>query len=265
MVSPRHVLVLGAGYTGTRVARLAAARGLRVTCTVRSDERASALRAEGHVVLQATALDAAMVQAELSPDTLVVVCFPPDGSTDARIAPALTAALGIRYVSTTGVYPSELSRIDQDTPAAANPSPAYARVLAAEASYRAQGAVVLRCPGIYGRERGLHVRVVEGKHRLAGLGDNVTARIHVDDLAVLLLARPELRDRTYVVGDGGTETQREVVAWICAEYGVPFPPSAPAADVHPSLRTSRRIDPSAALRELGVTLRYPSFREGMAR
>lgn len=260
-----HVLVLGAGYTGAEVARLATSRGLRVTCTVRSSERAAALRAEGLDVVQSAALDAPAVVALLTPGTLVVICFPPDGATDAMVAPALGAAAALRYVSTTGVYPPDVDVIDQSTPVASTPGLSHARVLDAEARYRALGAVVLRCPGIYGAERGLHVRIVQGKHQLAGTGDNVTSRIHVADLAALLLARPDLRSRTYVVGDGGTETQREVAAWVSAEYGVPFPPSVAAEQVHASLRVSRRIDPSVALRELGVTLRYPSFREGMAR
>lgn len=260
-----HVLILGAGYTGSEVARLAAARGLRVTCTVRSEERAADLRGQGLDVIRHEALDAANLRPHVTASTLVVIAFPPDGSTDARVAPALGTAAAIRYVSTTGVYPHDVAVIDAATPVAASPSPSHARVLDAEAIYRALGAVILRCPGIYGADRGLHLRIVQGKHQLAGAGHNVTSRIHVADLAALLLARPEVRDRTFVVGDGGTETQREVAEWVCAEYGVPFPPSVPPEDVHPSLRVSRRIDPSEALRDLGVALRYPSFRQGMAR
>ena len=264
-MTPRLVFVLGAGYTGLRVARQARAAGAQVVCAVRSPERADSLRAEGFEVWQGPALDVDRIAARLGPDTQVVIAFPPDGETDARLAPTLTAAGSVRYVSTTGVYGPEAKVLDPSTPVSATPSKSHARVLEAEAGYRAVGATILRAPGIYGPDRGLHVRVVQGKHTLAGDGDNVLSRIHVEDLAALLLARPEVRSTTYVVGDGGTDTQREVVAWICAEYGVPFPPSVPVESVHASLRVSRRIDPSKALHDLGVTLKWPSFREGMAR
>lgn len=263
-MTPRRVLVLGAGYTGLRVARQARAQGAAVHCAVRSSERAARLRSEGFDVWQDERLDLARIGAHLDADTLVVVAFPPDGQTDARLAPTLATAGAVRYVSTTGVYGPEVRVLDQHTPVSADPSPSHSRVLEAEAAYRAVSATILRAPGIYGPDRGLHVRVVQGKHTLAGAGDNVLSRIHVDDLAALLLARPEIRGETYVVGDGGSETQREVVTWICAQYGVPFPPSVPAESVHPSLRVSRRIDPSRALGDLGVRLRWPSFREGMA-
>lgn len=265
MVSIDRVLVLGAGYTGSRVATLARQRGHAVVCTVRSESRAATLRAEGLEVWQDATLDTARIAAYVTPSTLAVIAFPPDGATDSRLAHALAAAGAVRYVSTTGVYGPEAQILTAHSPVSAAPSASHARVLEAEAGYRAIGATILRCPAIYGPDRGLHVRVVQGQHRLAGAGDNVLSRIHVDDLAQLLLARPALRDRIFVVGDGGTESQREVVAWICQEYGVPFPPSVPESEVHPSLRVSRTIDPSPALRELGVALRWPSFRQGMAR
>lgn len=263
-VSIEQVLVVGAGYTGQAVAELARARGLRVSCTVRSDARAEALRARGFRVLQAPRAEVELAN-EVDAHTLVVVAFPPDGETDAALAPALGHAAALRYVSTTGVYPSDVRHIDAHTAPSASPSPAHQAVLEAERAWRGVGALVLRCPGIYGPDRGLHVRVAHGKHRLVGDGHNVLSRIHVEDLAALLLARPEVRDRTLVVGDGGRDSQREVVRWIAEEYGVPMPESVDPESVHPSLRANRHIDPSEALHTLGVSLRFPSFREGMAR
>lgn len=232
-----------------------------MVCTVRSDARADALAAEGFEVWRG-ALDAERVAQRIDAETRVIVAFPPDGSTDAALAPHLTGARAIRYVSSTGVYHASHPLLDDHT--APSTSARAAPWLAAEAAYRAVGASVLRSPAIYGPDRGLHVRVVQGKHTLAGRGDNVLSRIHADDLATLLLAQPERHGQTYVVGDGGRESQREVVQWICEQYDVPFPASVPPDQVHPSLRVSRCIDPSRALRELGVTLRWPSFREGMA-
>jgi hypothetical protein len=51
---------------------------------------------------------------------------------------------------------------------------------------------------------------------------------------------------------------------VCEEFGVPLPPFVPLESVHESLRADRRVDPSRALARAGITLRYPSYREGMA-
>lgn len=263
MIATR-VLVLGAGYTGIRVARLARERGLTVHCSTRQHARADALRGQGFEVWQSERLDLDRIARHVDAQTVVVITFPPDGETDALLAPCLTTAGSIRYVSSTGVYGVEARVLDDTTTVASTPGPSQSLLLAAEAAYRAEGATILRSPAIYGPDRGLHVRVVQGKHTLAGRGDNVLSRIHADDLARLLLAKPEIRGETYVVGDGGSTPQREVVQWICDAYGVAFPPSVPEQDVHPSLRVSRRIDPTRALRDLEITLRWPSFREGMA-
>ena len=55
-----------------------------------------------------------------------------------------------------------------------------------------------------------------------------------------------------------------VVEWVCARHGVPLPPSQPWDQVHETLRADRAVDSRRARESLGVTLRYPTYREGMA-
>ena len=241
---------------------------------MRSDARAAALRAEGFEVLQASVLGDAVAE-HVDARTRVVVAFPPDGETDARIAPLIARASHVVYISSTGVYGERRGVVDDRTPVPASPPPSEraAKVLAAEAAYRAHGATVLRCPGIYGRDRGLHVRIVKGEHRIPGDGTRFLSRIHVDDLAQLVLAAASHGSAhgavpgspaTYVVGDLEPAAHIEVVRFIAEAYGVAVPPCVPLDSVHESLRADRRVDASRALSELGVTLRYPTFREGMA-
>ena len=80
MADIERVLVLGCGYSGAAIARLARSRGLDVLVNVRSDARASALAAEGFEVLQRPALDGSIAE-HAGANTHVVVAFPPDGST----------------------------------------------------------------------------------------------------------------------------------------------------------------------------------------
>ena len=69
---------------------------------------------------------------------------------------------------------------------------------------------------------------------------------------------------TYVVGDAEPAAQIDVVRFIAESYHLPLPPHVPLESVHESLRADRRVDASRVLGALGVTLRHPSYREGMA-
>lgn len=261
---PPRVLVLGCGYTGSAVARLALARGLSVLGSVRSAVSAENLRAQGIAALVAPELDPS-IAAHVGPETHVVIAFPPDGVTDARIAGALAHAAAITYVSSTGVYGDRTGVIDDGTPLPEPLPPRSQRLLAGENAYRPFGATVLRSPAIYGKERGLHCRLLRGDHRIPGDGSQILSRIHVEDLAALILATRAVRGETFVVGDLEPTAHLDVVRFVCQSYGLPMPPFAPLNEQPESLRANRAIDPRRALRVLGVTLRYPSFREGMVR
>jgi nucleoside-diphosphate-sugar epimerase len=257
------VLVLGCGYAGTAVARRARAAGHPVLCTVRSADRATLLRDQGFQVLAAPTLDASIAE-HVRPDTHVVIGFPPDGSTDAVVAEAIAGAHAISYISSTGVYGDRTGPIDERSVLPTQPSERVARILHGEALYRAVGATVLRCPGIYGPTRGLHMRILRGEHRIPGDGSRTLSRIHIEDIASFALAAYEARGLTYVLGDLEPAPHIDVVRYVCDTYGVALPPSVPWAEVHETLRADRQVDSSKARRELAVTLRYPTYREGMS-
>jgi nucleoside-diphosphate-sugar epimerase len=257
----KSVLILGCGYAGAAIARLARERGLTVVTNVRSDARAASLRAEGFEVLQRAGLDESIAE-QATADTHVIVAFPPDGATDARIAAGLGGAARVTYLSSTGVYGAQRGVVDDTTPVPAA-SERGAKILAAEEVYREVGATVLRCPALYGPERGLHARVLRGEHRIPGDGSRYLSRIHVEDLAQLVLASLPPAS-TMVVGDLEPAPHGDVVRFISEAYGVPMPPFVPLESVHESLRADRRVDGSRALAASAVTLRYPSYRDGMA-
>ncbi len=196
----------------------------------------------------------------------VLVSFPPDGNTDAILAPACTEAAAIAYVSSTAVYGDRRGVID----AASAVDPTTPRAAArrdAERAWQAVGAAVVRAPGIYGDDVGLFTRLVRGAYRIPGDGSGVISRIHAEDLAALVLAAlaREHRGVAFVVGDRAPAPHAEVVTWLCAQANLPLPPSIPLAEAPETLRGSRAVDGSDALKRLGVTLRYPTYREGFAR
>jgi nucleoside-diphosphate-sugar epimerase len=197
--------------------------------------------------------------------THVLVSFPPDGTTDAILAPGCTNAKSIVYISSTGVYGAHRGRVDDETPVASH-EPQTLERLRAEQIWRDVGATVLRPPAIYGPTSGLHIRLRKGDYTIPGDGSGIVSRIHVDDLASLII--PAFNDKqqrdTYVVGDLRPASHKEIVEWLCQQMDLPLPPHAPLEEVSPQLRASREVDGSRALRELGVTLKYPTYKEGFA-
>ncbi len=264
VTGPFDVVILGFGYTGRAVARQARDAGERVVGTVRSAARAEALARDGFEVVRADPLDAGVVAPLVGGASRVVVGFPPDGVTERAIIPALRGAAHVTFISSTGVYGAATGRIDDDTPIPATRSASAEAYLAAESLVRDLGGTVLRCPGIYGPDRGLHVRVVSGQHKMPGDGSRATSRIHVEDLAAFIRAAPRAPGETFVVGDLGPGPHVETVRWIAQVYGAALPPSVPIESVHESLRGDRRIDPSRAIERLGVTLRFPTYAHGMS-
>jgi nucleoside-diphosphate-sugar epimerase len=260
------LVVLGCGYTGVAVARTRLARGERVVGTRRDRTHHAELAALG-VEPRAT-LEG--VEALVDEATDVLVAFPPDGETDAHLAPRIAHARAIVYLSSTTVYGTaspgpQGSCVDDTTPPRPE-SPRAERRLAAEAHWRAVAATVLRAPAIYGPDRGLPTRIRAGRHRVPGDGAHWVSRVHVEDLARFVegaFATPSARGDCFVVGDLEPALHRDVVAFVCAAWGCPLPPHVPLAEADESLRADRRVDPSRALAVLGVTLRYPSYRDGM--
>ncbi|MFO0646849.1 MAG: hypothetical protein U0326_11475 [Polyangiales bacterium] len=261
--STAPLLILGCGFTGMAAARIALAHGRPVIATTRRPEHAAELTRAGIVAHTSETIGEDFVRDRAREGAQVLVTFPPDGETDARVAAALPDGCRCVYVSTTGVYGNRSGRIDASTPVDLASERAAQR-FAAEESWRARGAVVLRAAGIYGPWRGLHRRVAAGTFRLTEDGRSVVSRIHVDDLAALCLAALDrgVAGSTFPVADDEPVPQVEVVRWLVAKLGVAMPASASREDVHETLRHDRSIDGREVQRALGVTLRFPSWREG---
>ena len=258
-----RVLVLGCGYTGLEVARQARAQGHEVTVTVRATERAQALQAQGLDVRQHAALDETIVRALCNDDTHVVVTFPPDGETCARVAPALAGARSSVVVSSTGVYGATRGQIDETTPVPQEQSESVKRQLRAEEAYLEAAACVVRASAIYGPDRGLHLRMLRGQHQIPGDGTRYTSRIHVSDLAAVLLACVDRKRLVFPLGDSRPTTQLEIATYIARTYQLPVPPFAPMGAVHSTFQGDRQVDARRTLALLGVSLSSPTYEEGM--
>lgn len=293
-VTTRPWVIIGCGYTGTRLARRLLGHGARVYATRRTPERVAEL-AMALPDLRARALDLATLAggtdtrgtnaqafAEwIPPAAFVVDCAPPGPSSpeaDRALVRVIAGKQAHRlvYVSSTGVYPKCSGQwIDEDHPVEPQSRRGRAR-LAAECAVLDQArelgmdCVALRAVGIYGPGRGVHARLHAGTYRIIGAGDTFVNRVHVDDLGTAIIAAATIAvvPRTvFHVADDRPEKSRIYADAVAEIMGVPKAPSVPVAEVDPWIATmlgaNRRIGNGRMKSELGVTLAYPTWREGL--
>lgn len=253
------LIVLGAGYAGLTVARRARVRGYRVTVTTREAERARALETEGFTVVHAPQITSDVLPTSLH-DAHIVATYPPHPETDAALSVWAKDAARVTRLSSTSVYGALEGTINQSTPCSTDARAQAQR--AAEATWQAF-ATVLRCAAIYGRDRGVHTRILAGEWKTPGDGSRFVSRIHVHDLAAMILD-VHAPGEALLAADLTPATHLEVAQFVCEAKGLPSPPFVPLEAVHPTLRGSRRVDASETHRLMHTALRYPSYREGLA-
>ena len=268
------VFILGCGYTGSRVARLLLDQGIEVGGSARSLDSLASLTKRG---LGAVAFDAAHskdlsgLEAALQPRTRLLYSIPTLTGAAGRWEPAreILEALApklsrVVYLSTTGVYGSSAA-VNENTPPKPETDRQKLRVDAEQAVQAGSWkSLILRPAAIYGPGRGVQAALPEGKYKLAGDGSNFVSRIHVDDLAAISAAAL-LSDLTgaYPIADEEPCSSREI-AEFCAELLQLGPvESVDLEELSETRRSDRRVGGRAIRKLLGVTLQYPSYRQGI--
>lgn len=199
-----------------------------------------------------------------------------------------TRPITVVYASTTGVYGDARGCRLSETAPVRPASPRGRRRVAAEAAWRSPGpararqahlglaswrAIVLRIPGIYGRDRLPLERLRTGLPRLAPGEDVYTNHIEIGDLARALEAalyrgRPQ---RIVHAADGQDLKMGDYFDAVADAAGLPRPPSLPAAQVRAAvspamwsfMQESRRLDNRRLVDELRVRLRHPTVRHAL--
>ncbi len=284
------LLIVGCGDIGLRVLRLLAPRW-KVLALTSSPARVDALRAAGATPLLGN-LDVPSSLGRLArlADAVLHLAPPPGyGVRDSRTRHLLHAlARGGRvrtvvYASTSGVYGDAQGAVFDETRPVRPATDRAVRRVDAEAQAHAFGrrsgvrVSVLRIPGIYAADReGGHPRdrLLRGTPVLTVADDVHTNHIHADDLAraciaALLHGAPQ---RVYHASDD-TDLKMGDYFDLAAELcGLPRPPRVSRAQAGQMLSPvmlsfmseSRRLLNRRMKTELGLTLRYPTVREGLA-
>ncbi|WP_284263508.1 SDR family oxidoreductase [Roseicyclus amphidinii] len=276
------LLIFGYGYTArTLVAEMNPAPG-ETRVTTRSPDKAAQLEAEG---LTARVFPGTDMTADLHWATHVLITAGPEDGHDPVLAHARDAIVAaadglvwVGYLSTTGVYGDHSGGwVDEETPLTPSTARGRARVAAEgewQALYHAHGLPlhIFRLAGIYGPGRGPFAKVREGTARRIVKPGQVFSRIHVEDIAQVLvasMAHPQA-GAVYNLCDDDPAPPQDVIAHAAELLGLPVPPEVPydEAELSPMARSfyaeSKRVDNRRMKEELGIRLRYPDYRAGLA-
>ena len=268
------LLSIGHGYSAQALARRLLPQGWQIIGTTRTEAGAKALRATG---IDALVWPEADLSAALAKATHLLTSVAPGDSDPVlqAIGPQIagSALKWVGYLSTTAVYGHHNGDwVDETTPLAPTTARGAARVQA-EADWTALGLPlhIFRLAGIYGPGRGPFEKVRDGTARRIHKAGQVFSRIHVDDIARVLhaaLQRPH--PGIYNVCDDDPASPEDILGLAADMLGLPPPPIVPyeQAEMTPMARSfyaeNKRVRNDRIKTVLGVTLDYPTYREGLA-
>ena len=270
------LLIFGLGYSGTAVAREARARGISVLGTTRA--RATAPDRIGFETAEAAIAAARWVLVTAAPGPAGDPVLARHG-TAIRRAVAAGGLRWVGYLSSTVVYGNRDGAWVDETTVPAPSSPRGEARVAAEAAWReaASGAAldIFRLAGIYGPGRSVFDDLRAGTARRVDRPGHAFGRIHRDDIARAVLAaidRTGSGVRVFNLADDLPAPSADVVAHAAGLLGVAPPALVPFdtawAGMSPMARgfwaENRRVSSAATRAALGITWRYPTYREGLA-
>ena len=282
-MSGSHLFCFGLGYTALALGRRLVASGWVVTGTCRSAKRQALLRESGFSAVffgrnrpaDPTALNGV---------THLLVSVPPDAAGDPVLAlhgddiATLPRLSWLGYLSTTGVYGDRGGGWVDETAQLLPTGERGRRRVSAEEGWlglwqnRGVPVHVFRLAAIYGPGRSAFDALRAGTGRRIDKPGQVFSRIHVADLASVLIAsmaRPR-PGAVYNVCDDEPAAPAAVVAHAAALLGLPPPPLVPLATAGLSpmglsfYDDNKRVGNALIKRELGIAWRYPDYRTGLA-
>ena len=240
------VILVGVGFTTSRVARRLLARGVETWAAVRNPDRFTELASLG-----------LKLNGDLPQGAILIHTVPP-GAAGIRDIIEAAKPRSVVYISSTGVY-GDQHHVDHTTPIAPADDKGRARV-DEEQWVQTSGpwsSLIVRPAAIYGPGRGVHMRVLEGK-LARGSGAGVVSRIHVDDLAAIVEAGA-LSDLAgaWPVADERPCSSEEITQWCANLLGIEL------TEAHTVPTWGRRVDGSAIREALGLRLLYPDYESGI--
>jgi nucleoside-diphosphate-sugar epimerase len=296
----RVLVVGGSGAIGRRLVPQLADRGHEVIASSRSAGRAGQLRALGAEPIALDVLDAAAVRAAVAaarPEAIVYQATALAGarfsrSLDRTFAPtnrlrtegtdnllAVMQEQGVqrfvaqsfapyRYVRAGGPVKTEDDPLDDHQPASARQT--FAAMAHLDQVVLAAGGVALRYGGFYGDPDQLNQAVRKRQYPIVGDGAGVMSFIHLEDAAAATAAAlDQVGPAVYNITDDEPAAARDWLPVLADALGARPPRHVPTWLARlimggglAMMTQARGAANAKAKKELGWTLRYPSWRQG---
>ena len=296
----RVLVVGGSGAIGGRLLPQLVSGGHQVTATARSAGKAARLRSLGAEPLALDVLDQAAVRAAVAgarPDTVIYQATALTGvamsrNMDRSFGPTnrlrtegldnLLAAAGeaggprfiaqsfapFRYAHTPGLVKDEDDPLLADPPASARL--AFGAMAQLDQAVTAAGGIALRYGGFYGDENAMVRAARKRQFPLIGDGGGMMSFVHLEDAAAAtVLALDVDGPAVYNVTDDEPAAMRDWLPALAAAVGAKPPYRVPGwlgrllmGESLTMLTGARGASNARAKKELGWTLRYPTWRTG---
>jgi nucleoside-diphosphate-sugar epimerase len=296
----RVLVVGGSGAIGSRLVPQLADRGHEVIASSRSAGKAERLRELGAEPIVLDVLDAAAVRAAVAtarPEAIVYQAtaladagfsrrldraFAPTNrlrteGTDNLLAAAREAGVGrfvaqsfapYRYLRAGGPVKTEDDPLDDNPPPSAQQT--FAAMNHVDQAVTAAGGIALRYGGFYGDPDVLVKAVRKRQYPIVGDGAGVMPFIHLHDAAAAtVLALDQTGPAIYNITDDESAATRDWLPVLADAVGAKPPRHVPTwlarlilGDALAMMTQSRGAANAKARKELGWTLRYPSWRQG---
>jgi nucleoside-diphosphate-sugar epimerase len=280
----QKLFCFGLGYTALHLARRLRQDGWIVEGTCRTEEQRQSLKVQGFVAhLFERGRPLADPEAAIHDATHILNSIPPDAQCDPvfdEYGTEIAHLLHLQwfgYLSTTGVYGDRGGDwVDEDSDLQPTGERGLRR-LTAEADWRhlwlnaSLPLHIFRLAGIYGPGRCAIDSLRDGTAKRIAKPGQVFSRIHVDDIATVLIASMARPDpgAVYNVCDDNPAPPDEVVAYAAQLLGVDPPPAVPfeQAELSDMARSfyadNKRVRNDRMKEELGVHIKYPDYRAGL--
>lgn len=290
-----RLLVIGAGYTGQRLAEAGRDRGWEVVGTSRSDETLEALEEAGVEPVQWDVLedDVGRLAEYVGEETQIVYSIPTlygeheagDGGVPRHVEPVQRVleraeqegADRFIYLSSTSVYGDhDGAWVDEET--ATDPTAPNGKMRRDIEEFVLDGdrevdTNVARLVGIYGPGRTLLKYIESGRYQLVAGGEKPTNRVHVDDIVRSVMAMIDEApsgQRLYNVSDGNPKTVAHVIEWMVDRLGIERPDQISldeyaekrGPDAVARWKNTYRVQNQRLVDELGVRMEYPDVFSG---
>jgi nucleoside-diphosphate-sugar epimerase len=273
-----HVLILGCGYTGKRLAQWLIQQGVAVRVTNQSGSAIEGVNSKVFPFQYGESTNPLPRQA-LDSITHVLTTIAPDNQGIDPVIACLMPELKMAklhwfgYLSTTGVYgDTQGAWVDETSPLQPTNVRSQHRINI-EATFLQSGlpAHIFRLPGIYGPSRNIFDRLRSGTAHHIHKPGHVFSRIHVDDIVQTLWRSMGLPNpgSIYNVADDEPSEPSTLILAGAKLMGIAPPPaqsyeSTPLSPMAASFWSEcRRVRNIKIKQELDVQLRYPTYREGL--